>query len=103
MAARIVFTPRSERHLQELQDYITEHSGAQSAEAYVGRIIDYCLGLSTFPERGRRRDDIRPGLRTLGFERRVMIVFSIESPGVVIHGVFYGGQDFENRLLEEDD
>jgi toxin ParE1/3/4 len=39
-------------------------------------------------------------LRVKGFKRRVSIAFSVdaESGMVVIHGVFYGGQDFETLL-----
>lgn len=36
-----------------------------------------CMSLSEFPERGSRRDAVRPGLRILGFERRVVIAFSV--------------------------
>lgn len=42
------------------------------------------MALETFPERGARRDDIRPGLRTMGFERRATIVFQVNKAEVVI-------------------
>jgi toxin ParE1/3/4 len=35
------------------------------------------MALATFPERGTRRDDILPGLRTIGFERRATIAFRV--------------------------
>jgi plasmid stabilization system protein ParE len=54
-----------------------------------------------FPERGTRRDDVFPGLRVLGYRRRVSVTFTVEPEGVVIQGVFYGGQDFEALLKEE--
>lgn len=101
MSLGVIFTPRSEHQLRNLLDYITEQSGPRRAEAYVDRIVDYCLGLDTFPQRGRRRDDIRLGLRILGFERRVTIAFSVESSAVVIHGIYYAGQDFEGALRDE--
>jgi toxin ParE1/3/4 len=97
----VVFTPHSERHLQDLRNYIALHSGMQRAENYVGRIVDSCLALDVFPERGMRRDDIRAGMRILGFERSATIAFSIEGSAVVIHGVYYGGQDFERSLRDE--
>jgi toxin ParE1/3/4 len=46
-------------------------------------------------ERGRRRDDIRPGLRIIGFERRVTVAFAVEEERVVILRIFYGGRDWE--------
>ncbi len=57
----------------------------------------------TFPERGTRRDDIRPNLRTFGYKRRVTIAFSVEDERAVIHGVYYGGQNAEDMLRADDE
>ena len=57
-----------------------------------------CEKLEIFPHRGTRRDDLRPGLRTIGIRRRVMIAFAVEADAVTIIGIFYGGQDFEAAL-----
>jgi plasmid stabilization system protein ParE len=56
------------------------------------------VGLETFPLRGASRDDLGPGVRLLGFERRVAIAYAVEDDEVVILGVFYGGRDFEAIL-----
>ena len=45
----------------------------------------YCLAFDYFPERGVRRDELRPGLRIVGFERRVTIAFHI-TPALVVVG-----------------
>ena len=95
----VVFTPRAEAHIDALHLYIAEQSGFESrADRYIQRIIDYCLSFSTFPLRGTQRDDILPGLRVIGFERRVMIAFMVTSDLVIIEGVFYGGQDYEGAF-----
>ena len=57
------------------------------------RIIAYCVGLAGFPERGWRRDDLRPGLRVIGFGRRVAIAFHVSGRMVIIDRILYGGQD----------
>jgi toxin ParE1/3/4 len=49
-------------------------------------------------ERGRVRDDIRPGLRVVGFLRRVTIAFAVGEAEVIILRVFYRGQDWEEAL-----
>jgi toxin ParE1/3/4 len=92
----VVFTPRAERQLADLYAYIAERDGDARAESYVNGIVDDCRSLSLFPERGSKRDDIRPNLRTKGYARRVTIAFSVENTNatVAIHGIFYGGQDF---------
>ncbi len=103
-AYTVFFTPRAEGQLENLYAYIAQHSSVARAESFVGAVVADCLSLSTFPERGTKRDDIRPNLRTKGYARRVTIAFSVNvSTGVVaIHGIFYGGQDFEMLLRETD-
>jgi toxin ParE1/3/4 len=53
------------------------------------------------PLRGRRRDDILPGLRVIGFERRVNIAFVVTTDALLIEGIFYGGRNYEAILREQ--
>jgi toxin ParE1/3/4 len=94
----VSFRPQAEADLFDLYRYIAEESGRAVAGAYIDRIESACLALETFPERGTRRDDLRLGLRMMGFERRVTIIFQVLEHEVVIVRIFYGGRDFE-RLL----
>jgi len=100
----VVFTPRAERQLASLYAYIADLGGVKRAEGFVGGVVADCLSLSTFPERGAKRDDIRPDLRVKGYARRVSIAFSVNAKTAVvtIHGVFYGGQNFEPLLRDAD-
>jgi toxin ParE1/3/4 len=95
---KVVFTPLAARQIDQLHGYITANASEERADEYVGRIIDYCEGLSLFPERGRARDDIFVGLRVIGFERRVMIAFVITEDTILIEGVFYGGQELDGAF-----
>jgi toxin ParE1/3/4 len=95
---RVKFSPRAERQIDALHAYVSEKSSETRADGYISRIIAFCDGLSTFPRIGTRRDDILPGLRVIGFERRVMIAFMGIDDAVLIEGVFYGGQAFEACL-----
>ena len=78
-----------------LYDWIAERSGNQVALDYVERLESYCNGFEISSQRGRRREDIRPGLRITGFERRVTIAFLVEPDTVIILRLYYGGQDWE--------
>lgn len=40
-----------------------------------------------------RRDDLRPGLRVLGFERRVVIALRVGDGAATILRILYGGRD----------
>jgi toxin ParE1/3/4 len=100
---RVIFTPRAERQIDQLHAYITEQASEHRADAYIGRIVTFCMELATFPQRGHQRSDVLPGLLTIGFERRVTIAFVVTSDAVLIEGNFYGGQDWESTFEEGDE
>lgn len=95
---RVTFRPSAEDDLLRLYEYIAAESSIERAGAFIERIESACLSLQTFPERGTRRDDIRSGLRIMGFERRATIVFQVRRSEVVIIRIFYAGQDYERAL-----
>ena len=82
----------------DLYDYIAERDGAERAIGYIDRIEECCRSLSVFPDRGTRRDDLRPGLRILGFERRAVIALHIQADTVTILRILYGGRDVETAF-----
>ena len=96
----VVFTPEAEAQLIELYGYIAAEASPEIAARFTDGIVTYCESLNTFPARGNRRDDIRPGLRITSYRKRVAISFNIDDDRVNIIGVFYGGQDYEGVLLE---
>ncbi|HEY1612429.1 MAG TPA: type II toxin-antitoxin system RelE/ParE family toxin [Rhizomicrobium sp.] len=96
----IVFSPEAKADLIEIYDYIALASNAVRAMGFIGRIERTCHSLSNFPQRGTLRDDVRPGLRVVGFERRVSIAFAIGRRRVTILRVLYGGRDL-NRALSK--
>lgn len=101
MTFRVAFTPEAEEQLVDLYRYIAAAGYREAADRYTDSIVTYCEELAEFPYRGRTRDDIRPGLRTIGFRRRVVIAYAIVGEGVLIVGVFYGGRDYEVMLAEQ--
>lgn len=101
MALKVFFRPESEADLISLYDYIAERAGRRIAGGYIDRLEEACMALATFPKRGTRRDDILPGLRTIGFERRVTIAFRVLKVRVEIVTIAYAGRNFEDDLLNE--
>ena len=96
----IVFSPEAEADLLALYDYIAVKATPALAAGFTDAIVDFCQGFSTFPNRGTRRDDLRPGLRTIGFRHQVTIAFAVDGDRVGIIGVYYGGRNFEAMLRE---
>lgn len=103
MTRSVVYSPRARQQLADLYLWIAEQSGfPDRAEGYVSAIFDYCDSLAEFPMIGLARDDLRPGLRTIGYRRRAVIAFAVNEDAVEIHGVYYGGQDYETLITTED-
>lgn len=99
---QLLLRPEAEADLVQLYQYISERSSDDIAIGYIRRIRMRCEMMLAFPESGRRRDDLRPGIRIVGFERRVAIAFTSLSNGdIEIGRIFYGGRDYE-ALLRDD-
>lgn len=62
------------------------------ARQYVDRLIAYLHSFDVFPERGSLRNDVREGLRVVGFERSISVAFIVEEESVVILRLAQHGQ-----------
>ncbi len=104
MTWTVIISESAEADLLAIYRYISDRAGEDTALRFVDRIEDYCLGFATVPERGTRRDDLRPGLRTVGFRRRATILFEVDTRvhQVVIHGIYYAGRSFGPEIAEDD-
>ncbi|WP_343044791.1 type II toxin-antitoxin system RelE/ParE family toxin [Allomesorhizobium camelthorni] len=88
-------TDEAEADLRDIFDFVSSQASVARAQAYVNRIIGFLAGLDVFPERGTIREDIKPGLRIIGFERSACIAFLVEGDSVVILRVLYAGRQVE--------
>ncbi|MBB5518705.1 toxin ParE1/3/4 [Amphiplicatus metriothermophilus] len=88
----------AEVDLVRLCDFVEKEAGEAVAIGFFEKIEAACLSLETHAERGLRRDDLLPGLRTLAIERRVLIAYRVLVSKVVIVRIFYGGRHFERVL-----
>lgn len=95
MPGKVFFSPEARADLIDLYDYIADQGSRQRAITYIERIEVYCLGFASFPERGTRRDEIRPGLRTVGFEGRITIAFHLGEGTVIIDRILYAGRQMD--------
>lgn len=102
MNIRVGFSKQAIADLQSIYDYIAPRGGERIARDYVARLYAYCLDFRVFPERGVRRDDLRPGLRLIGYRRQATIAFAMLGNNVTILRIFQRGRDIEALLKEGD-
>ena len=98
MNHKVVFSPEANAHLQKIFDYIADRDSDLAAAQFVRKIRDYCLGFDLFPVRGMARDDIRSGLRVVGYNRQASIAFTVSADTVTIDAIFYRGQNYDDSL-----
>ena len=92
---KVRLSPEARDDLVRLYDWIAGRASPEVAMAYVERLEAYCVGFDLASERGHRRDDLRAGLRIVGFEKRVTIAFAASENDATILRLFYGGQSWE--------
>ena len=69
-----------------------------TALAFTERVDAFCRSLSHASERGTPHPEIRAGLRSVGFERRVTIIYQTTEETVSILRIFYAGRDWHADL-----
>ena len=97
----VLFSPEAEAQIVALYEYLAARASPSIAEAYTNAIVDRCDQLGEAPLAGIARDDIRRGLRTTFFRKRVVIAYAVAAKAVTVLAIFYGGQDWESLLRDE--
>ena len=92
VACHIRLTDEAEADLQGIYDFISTNASPRTARDYINRILGFLAGFDVFPGRGTTHNNIRDGLRIIGFERRVSIAFVVEADEVVILRLLYAGR-----------
>lgn len=92
---RVVFAPEARDDVNALYDWIAQAADPDTALGYIERLEAYCRDLELAGARGTARDDIRKGLRVLGFERSLTIAIAVDGDQVTVLRLFYRGRDWE--------
>jgi plasmid stabilization system protein ParE len=96
MAARVILSPEAREQIRQLQRYIADASFPERSAKYIARLRAALRGLGEAPFQGTPREDLGKGLRTVGFERRITIVFMSTRTSVMVVGIFYAGREPES-------
>lgn len=70
-----------------LHQWVSVEADIPTADGYLARIEERIAALADFPHRGSPRDDLIAGLRTLTFERRLLIAYSVDGQVVTVQRV----------------
>ncbi len=95
---RVVLAPEAVDDLHRLYDWVAGMASPVVAMGYLERVERFLAGLSVGSERGHLRSDVRPGLRIVGFERRLTVAFLVDDDRVTVLRVLRAGQDWESSF-----
>lgn len=96
MAVRLNRQVKAE--LDDIWLYIAvESSSLEIADRVVETITDMFLQLSKYPNLGRRRDDIRKGLRSISAGSYV-VIYRVEGNNIRILHVVHGRRDIKSAI-----
>jgi toxin ParE1/3/4 len=95
---RVVLTPEAMDDLADIYSQIAIAGGMAVADSYIHRLRAFVNGFDIASERGTPRPDLREGLRTIGFERRITTTFAVFDEHVEILRFFRGGQNWEEDI-----
>jgi toxin ParE1/3/4 len=93
--------PQAQADIDEIAYYVFLESGSlETADRLIESITTRFNLLGTHPRAGRRRDDLRPGMR--GFPvGEYVILYRIDGSDALILHVLHGGRDIQ-ALLRSD-
>jgi len=95
----VLLSPLATQDLIALHGWIMEAADRAIADAYVDRIEQKIVSLAEFPLRGTPRSDLGAGVRTLMFERKLLIAYHLENTEVIALRVISGQREL-SPLLE---
>src|SRR5258708_22353818 len=92
---QILWSPEAEADLIEIWNYLAREASLEIADKRVREINDACGPLGRFPLRGRPRDELVVGLRSI-VTRPHIVFYRVTSNDIEIARVLHGRQDIES-------
>ncbi|WP_204140728.1 type II toxin-antitoxin system RelE/ParE family toxin [Halomicronema sp. CCY15110] len=93
-------TPEASQDIEAIADYLATHSSLTRAEDFLSGIDAALQRIAQFPEIGRKRDELYPGLRSVPY-KQYLIFYRLLNDAIEIFRVVSGYQDLP-ALFEED-
>ncbi len=94
MEHEVVWRPEARDDLYAIYDWIARQADPDTAFGYTSRIEAFAARLSHFPGRGTPRFNLASGLRTVTFERRIVVAYRVVNDAVHIVRLIPAARDF---------
>jgi toxin ParE1/3/4 len=96
------FTRSAQTDVDTIHEGVLEKSRSlATADGFIARLVERCARIGDVPRGAPLRDEIRPGIRIVFFEKSWAIAYFVEKTEVIITNVFYAGRDYAALLRGE--
>ena len=92
-----VLSPRARTDLDEIWDWSVAHWGEERAERYIRDLFEVIALAAADPRRGRSRDDIRAGYRSIIAGSHV-IFYRTARAGIDVVRILHARMDFRRHV-----
>ena len=97
---KLLLSFRAKEDLLEIWEFIADHDEV-AADRYIDHLRDRASELLDFPELGRVRDEIQPGVRSL-LARNHLLFYRLEDQEVQVLRILHGSMDLPKQTLEDE-
>ncbi|GAB4210080.1 MAG: type II toxin-antitoxin system RelE/ParE family toxin [Coleofasciculaceae cyanobacterium] len=102
MRAQFRLTEPAIQDIEQIADYIARQSGLEQADRFLNKLDAKFVKIAQFPNLGRQRDEILPGLRSLPMDN-YLILYVVIGQDVEIFRVVSGYRDLSALFTDADD
>lgn len=102
MMAKFRLTEPAIRDIEQIADYIARQSGLDQGDLFLSKLDGKFVKIAQFPNLGRQRDEILPGLRSLPMDN-YLILYMVIGQDVEIFRVVSGYRDLSALFTDADD
>ncbi|MGF1676184.1 MAG: type II toxin-antitoxin system RelE/ParE family toxin [Rivularia sp. (in: cyanobacteria)] len=89
------------KDIEEIADYIAKQSGLRESELFLSKLDAKFFKIAQFPNLGRQRDEILPGIRSLSVDSYLILYMPI-GQDVEIFRVISGYRDLTALFSDSD-
>jgi toxin ParE1/3/4 len=102
MSAQFRLTEPAIQDIEQIADYIARQSGLEQGDRFLNKLDAKFVKIAQFPNLGRQRDEILPGLRSLPMDN-YLILYMVIGQDVEIFRVVSGYRDLSALFTDADD
>lgn len=102
MSAQFRLTKPAIQDIEQIADYIANQSGFDQADLFLKKLNAKFAKIAQFPNLGRQRDEILPGLRSIPIDKYLILYMVIEQD-VEIFRVVNGYRDLSALFTDVDE